>query len=128
MSEGILKKFYRSKTYLLVGLVVLVFVSFAFVRAYYQNYQVHEEIRKLQDSTAQLESKKLDLQKYLKYAESDAYVEEKARTDLNMAKDGENVTIVSGNTEDFTRQNPDVVVQSSPVSNIRKWWQYFFNN
>lgn len=126
--KSILKKIFNSKYYLPIGFVALLFVGFAFARAYYQNYQVRQTIHALQEKTSSMESRNFDLEKYLKYAKSDDFVEEKARTELNMVKDGENVIQINGSEKDFARQNTSEVVKSDTTSNPRKWWNYFFKN
>lgn len=127
MSENsVLRKIYYSRYYLLFGVIVLFFSAAAFTKAYYQNYQIRQEINKLQEETEKIQAKNFELSKYLKYTESDTFVEEKARTELNMAKEGENIFVITGGAEDFSRQIKNEMVQSDSASNVHKWWKYFF--
>jgi len=79
-----------------------------------------------------LETKKLESMEILKYVVSGSYVEDKARTELNMKKPGENVIFIEnlGQTDSSTMQQnnyTDVHVDESLLSNPRKWWYYFIH-
>ncbi len=56
-----------------------------------------------------------------------AFVEEKARTELNMVKDGEHVAIIKQEGEKGSRQPGGDLLESMQRSNPRKWWNYFFH-
>lgn len=112
---------------MLIALVCVILVAAGYIRAYYQDYKIRQEISALQDEVKLLEHKKLESMEILKYVTSDAFVEEKARTELNLKKPGENVMVVT---------NPEVE-KSLPIagegeggvspllSNPIKWWYYF---
>lgn len=117
-------RFFGSRWFLLTALVAALLVAFGYARAYYQNYKVNQEIKSLQEQVRNLEHKKLESMEILKYVTSDAYVEEKARSELNLKKPGEKVVIFNNLTE------PSAIVSSTAVdswvlSNSMKWWYYF---
>ncbi|MBI5222780.1 MAG: septum formation initiator family protein [Candidatus Magasanikbacteria bacterium] len=112
---------------MVIALVCVFLVAFGYARAYYQDYKIRQEIKALQDEVGLLEHKKLESMEILKYVTSDAFVEEKARTELNLKKPGESVLVVT---------NPEVETSppmerdgegevSSLLSNPVKWWYYF---
>jgi len=105
--------------------VVVVFLAINFVRAYYQEYKVKQEIAALREDVKHLEQKKLESLKILKYVTSDAFVEEKARTELNLKKPGEQVVVVTGQEEQsatvHTSEQDD---QKAYLSNPARWWYY----
>lgn len=125
------KGFFASRWSLIVGVVVLFILAIAFVRAYYQSYQTQEEIQQLQTEAAALESKKLETLDALHYVQSPAYVEDKARTELNLIKPGEHLTIIPGSASAGTfgiGQPSGKVLDLTGLSNPRQWWNYFFGN
>jgi cell division protein FtsB len=130
IQKHFLRRFFASKAFIIVGAVLLVFFTVAYIRAAYQNYQIREEIRRLQSEATQLQSKKFATLELLKYAKSPAYVEEKARTELNLVKDGEQVTIIDRDdpTKASRQVADDMLKSDKSISNPRLWWNYFFNH
>lgn len=125
------KGFLASRWSLIIGVVVLFILIVAFIRAYYQNFRTQEEIKRLQAEASRLESKKLETLEALKYVQSPAYVEEKARTELNLVRVGEHVSVISGATsatDDSIGQTLKKVIESENITNPRQWWNYFFGN
>lgn len=124
--NSILRRFFESKLYLALGVAVLLLLSFSFMRAYYQNRQIKLEIRRMESEVARLEGEKFNLDEMLKYVGTDAFVDEKARTELNLIKEGEKVMVINRIAGEPVGQSENKVVESSIVSNPRKWWNYFF--
>lgn len=106
-------------------LIVAVFFAINYARAYYQEYKVKQEISALREEVKHLEQKKLESLKILKYVTSDAFVEEKARTELNLKKPGEQVAVVTGQEEEkksaYTQDQPG---EKQYLSNPVRWWYY----
>jgi len=100
---------------------------FGYSRAYYQDYLVKQEIQSLQEQAKKLAAKKMELLEVLKYVKSDGFAEEKARTELNMVKPGEQVLVAPKAVVVENRQENNSVVGWTNISNYKKWWQYFFN-
>ncbi len=121
------KKFYHSKLFIVGLMTVFLLVIFAYGRAYYQDYEVRQEIARLQDEVRNLETKKIESLELLKYVQSPAFAEEKARLELNLVKPGEKVAIVSKEkTENLSSgQVYKNVVELDNTSNIIKWWRCF---
>lgn len=121
-------RFLSSQIFLIVGLIIAGLVAFGYGRAYYQNYKVMEEIKQLEEEVASLKSKKLESMEILEYVVSQNYVEDKARTELNMKQPDENVVFV-----DRLSKKPSTQVLGGGVNSVdemnlnnpMKWWYYF---
>lgn len=125
--KSLLKQFFTSRIFLVVAFGVAVIIAIGYAKAYYQDYQVREQIKLFQDQVAGQKSKKFELLELINYVSSTAFVEEKARTELNMKKAGEQVVIVKNNdnTENSAQKSTNQTVDEKPLSNIVKWWYYF---
>ncbi len=121
------KSFFSSRIFVLVIALVAIMVAFAYGRAYYQDYLVRQEIEYLEEQTKKLETKKMELLGVLKYVKSDSFTEEKARTELNMVKPGENVLVVPRAESVDNGQEDSTVVKWDNISNYKKWFRYFVN-
>ncbi len=127
IQNGKKKNFFGSPVFVLLMVVVAVVVVFAYGRAYYQDYLVRQQIENLQDQAQKMEAKKMELLGILKYVKSDSFAEEKARTELNMVKPGEQVVIVPQAVSTDNGQESSAVVEWNNISNYKKWFRYFFN-
>ena len=121
------KIFFTSRLFMLVAAIIAIMVVFGYGRAYYQDYLVNQEIQHLQEQAKNLQAKKMELLEVLKYVKSDSFAEEKARTELNMIKPGEQVVVVPQEKISDNRQENNSVVGWTNISNYKKWRQYFLN-
>jgi len=125
--EAIWKHFFYSKWFLVAMLFLIVVMLSSYARAYYQEYLVKQEIKNLQEEVHSLESKKLETVEILKYVQSDAFVEEKARTELNLLKPGEKMAVIAEDSlKKDNGQLEDKVVKWSSLQNPIKWIKFFF--
>ncbi|MFA6427432.1 MAG: septum formation initiator family protein [Candidatus Magasanikbacteria bacterium] len=118
------RRFFGSRAFLLLALLVMTSFAFGFARAYYQDYKFKQEIQRLEEEVKALESKKLKSLDMLEYVASSSYVEDKARTELNMKMPGEQVIFVNNaQTAQDNEKSPgdDGQIVSNPV----KWFYYF---
>ena len=129
-SDSTWKKFFSSRWFVIVGGAVLLLLIFGYSRALYQDYQIRQEIRRLQCEALRLQVKRSETLEALGYVRSPAYIEEKARTELNLMRPGEKMAIVNGSTSAPapSRQPTEKMVESKNISNPLKWWYYFFGN
>lgn len=104
------------------GLIVLFGIGLA--RSYYQEYQIRREIGRLSASIQTLEKKKLASLSILSYVMSADFVEEKARTELNLQKPGERAVVVES-LKNNSRSEP-AEPSGQERSNPLQWWYYFF--
>jgi len=124
------KRFFSSRWFLVVGIILLVLLCLAYSRAFYQNYRIRQEIRRLESETVRLQAKKFELKDTLELVQSPGFVERKARTELNLMKDGEKMAVISGSQAGATddRQTSPSMVESRELTNPEKWWYYFFGS
>ena len=116
-------KLFQSKTALLVLLAIALFLVIGYTRAYYKNYLVKKEITRIEQEIESMEQKKLESLEILKYVMSDEFVEEKARTEMNMKKPGEHVAFMTDYREVGQKTDRD----DSRISNPKKWFRYFLH-
>lgn len=114
--------------FFLLGIAIIIAVGYA--RAYYEDYQIRQEVQNLQLEFNKLEKKKFASLELLNYVKSDAFVEEKARTEFNLKKPGENILAIpieprgQVNSASAVIEKPD---HSQPLNNAWKWWYYFLH-
>ncbi len=119
-----IRRFFASRLFIILAFLAIFFVAAAYIRAYYQDYKVRQEIKTLQEEVKKLEKKKLESMEILKYVISPEFVEEKARTELNMKKPGENVLVISSSSQE--QETAEKAEQAKPLlKNPVKWWYYF---
>ncbi len=124
--QSTFRRFFGSRLFLISAFICFMLITFGYGRAYYQDYKVKEEIQALQNDVKKLEHKKLESMEILKYVTSDAFVEEKARTELNMKKPGENVVVIKNQVE-VENKGEKGDVENRVLNNPTKWWYYFTN-
>lgn len=121
------KQIFYSQWFLLVLFLLAIFLIFSYIRAYYQESRVRNEIDSLHEEVETLEAKKIKTVEILKYVQSQAFVEEKARTELNLLKPGEKMAIIpSGSIKTDIGQPKQDLLKWSSVKNPIKWFKFFF--
>lgn len=124
------KHWFYSRWFIICGVVVVILLLVGFGRAWYEQHKVRQEIDRLESETRRLETQKLETLEALQYTQSQAFVEEKARTELNLVKPGERMAVIgtvgSSAVTAVSGQGQAAMLQSSSVSNLQKWWEYFF--
>ena len=117
-------RFFRSRLFLIILCIIFFLLAISYGRAYYQDYQVRQKIKKLEWQVSELEGKKLESMQILQYVASGNFIEDKARTELNLKKPGENVIFVNGFPK-ITTATLTESVDERPLRNPMKWWYYF---
>ncbi|MFB6226427.1 MAG: septum formation initiator family protein [Candidatus Paceibacteria bacterium] len=119
-----IKKIFQSKLFLVVLIVLVFLVGSAAFRSLYRNYKVNREITRLEKKVDNLKKEKIESMKILEYVSSKKFAEKKARTELNLKKNGEKVMVIKD--EDSQKKNGSEKKEQQ-VSNPVKWWYYFTN-
>lgn len=124
-----LRRFFTSRLFLVVIFSLLALIIFGYARTYYQDYKVKQEIENLQKEVGSLQKKKFQSMELLNYVTSDAFVEEKARTELNLKKPGENVLIIPNMQKPENGDGLSISISESGQKhpNWLKWWYYFIH-
>lgn len=120
-----MRRFFASRLFLVCVSCVAFLFAIGYARAYYQDYKVKQQINALQKDLEKLENKKLESLQILQYVMSTDFVEEKARTELNMQKPGEHVVIFPTQSGDMKRAGEAGSVSGQRIGNPLKWWYYF---
>lgn len=122
--SSVIARFFRSKSFIVSIILVVLFVLYGFGRALYQDYKIKQEIRELQDEIRSLETKRLESLEILEYVMSDSFVEREARQSLNLKEPGEQVYVLNSTTEDDVSDSLET--EDRPrLNNPTKWWYYF---
>lgn len=119
-----LTRFFTSRWFVISTLVIIGGVGFSFFRTYYLHYTIKARIGELEKQVMQLDEKELELMEVLDYVASDAFVEEKARTELGLKKPGEQMIVVK-NDRDYRHRDVSQDSSQELLSNPKKWWYYF---
>jgi cell division protein FtsB len=138
--KGIFLSFILNRFVLLiVALSLLGLLSYSLYGNLKKKSSIQSEINEVKKDISALETKNADLDKLIKYLESDQYIEEQARLNLNYKKEGENVVIVKDGGESLKELTPRENIKNSygvnlgsnlPATsqkgNAGKWLSYFF--
>ena len=88
-------KIKRSKIYILFVISVLTVVAgVQLINLFHQYNEKEGEAQALRETIRMENEKNLQLKEYEQYMQSDAFIEEKAREEFNLIKDGEEVYIL----------------------------------
>ncbi len=121
-----MRRFFGSRLFLIVLLVLAILVALNFARAYYQDIKIREEIKQLEQEVKNLEQRKIESLDILSYVTSKEFVEEKARTELNMLKPGENSIVIQQDTNRIEeKESMNTEHSNTYLGNPIKWWYYF---
>lgn len=122
------RKFFGSRWFLLILLLAAISTAVAYGRAYYRDYQIRKEIVELQNEVKRLEAKKIETMEILQYVKSTNFVEEKARTELNLVKPGEKMMVITSGTQSESANSFRNLDYEESVPNPVKWWRFFFGD
>ena len=114
----------------IVVITVSLFLVIDFGRRTAANYQIKAEATLLEKEVADSQSQHTALEARLSYVQSDAYVEEIARTQLKWAREGETVVVVMATPQPEpqapTDGQPAAINGVVPESPWQAWWLLFF--
>lgn len=127
--EKLMRRFFVSKIFLVIGVVVLGLLSLTVGKKVLEEREIKKEIKSAQDEITRLEAKNSELNDFLSYLNTDDFLEEEAREKFNLQKSGESVMVVPG-SGGAPEENQEVTVAGgarTEQKNPAKWWNYFFN-
>lgn len=129
----------NQKTLAFLGLAIIILISFPLAKNISQRYKISQEIKELEAEINNLENQNTNLKEFMDYLESDQFVEERARLNLGLKKEGEEVAVISGESSEVQNNGNkeegaatgifgmEKEEPAKPIGNPRKWWRYFFN-
>jgi cell division protein FtsB len=114
----------------IVVITVCLFLVIDFGRRTAANYQIRAEETRLETELTDSQSRHTALQARLAYVQSDAYVEEIARTQLKWAREGETVVVVMATPQASPQApadgQPSAINGVVPETPWQAWWLLFF--
>ena len=122
---------WKNKLALIAGLVILIFILVSIFTAWQKSSKINQEIASLETEIQDIEKNNLETTKLIEYFNSDVYIEEKARVDLGLKKEGEKVVVIpellkQEMAELENAEKTKLSLNIQPKSNPTKWWQHFF--
>lgn len=116
---------------LVIGMAVLVLIIIAVGKETNKKNQVQAEIDKLREEAEKIEKDNSQLTDKLAYFESQDFQEKEAKDKLNLQNPEEKVVIIKPSLAKEAKNNsdsqPDRVEVKIKMSNVQKWWDYFFD-
>jgi cell division protein FtsB len=139
-NKSLIKKIYSKQIiFTIIGLVIIVLISIPLAKNVSKLYKVNQEVDNFKIEIKNLGSKNSQLNNLISYLESDQYIENEARLNLNLKKPGETVYAINNKDEEenaSTKNSNIDSIQTSPsldmnnsheVTNLSRWINYFFN-
>lgn len=112
----------------LFALIIIVsFMVLSLRNSFQRTGEVNDEITTLERQIQNLERDNLEFRELIEYFNSDAYIEERARLDLGLKKEGENVVVVTDQGPTNVSVTQVDAVETGELENPQRWWRYFFN-
>ena len=98
----------------------------------YQNYQVNQQIKKLEDEIAQIEQENQKLSDLISYFHTETYKQQEAREKLGLVLPGEKVLVFPDNGQ---KGSPGIIESvtkpqeesTESTTNYIKWWNFLFS-
>lgn len=127
---GIMSKVTKFKY--MLGTLILFIVSISLIKSSFQVFKSKNRLDVIKREVAELEMEKEQLEQDIKYKQTEEYIEEKARNNLNLVKPGEKVYVVVG--EDVKSSSSSNVLSGSDEreeknkkdENWYSWYKLFF--
>lgn len=108
----------------IVALAFLVLMSFPLAKSYSRKVLVDKEIATMQSQVEKFQHENKEMKEMLEYLSSKESAEAQARLNLNLKKPGEAVVVV----EPIIKDEENIrLAEEEACSNLKKWWQYFFD-
>lgn len=138
MIPPFVKKLLEMRSFLLINLVVLFFLSLSFGRTFWRNTSIQNEIDALEAEKAELESQNLELLSLADQLQTKFYLEKEGRKKYGLQRDGERLVIVTETLgeESESQESKESRVEESNESakstdtapdNLDRWWFFFFD-
>lgn len=126
-------RLFRSVWFVIIGVVLLGFISVAVVREGLRRVEIDHEIDKLKSEVARLEGRNTSLHEVIALLSTTNEQIKEARTKLGVASPGEQVIIFSDVPHSDTVVLPDSDTKEYiPIRdyqpNPKKWFHFFWNN
>ena len=123
------KLFLNQYLILIIILILLLLLSIPLARNVSKKYEIDSEVQALEDEIAGLQKKNNELEKMIDNYSSNDFVEEVARLNLGLKKEGEEVLVVKKKEEKDEKEivfSGDIKFAGDKAeNNSSKWLRYF---
>ena len=132
------KVLFDQKFLSLIGLTAIILISLPFAKNAVKQSRINKEISNFKKEIAALQDKSTNLKNFVSYLESDQFIEDQARLNLNLKKSGEELTVIKtpASGSGYASSSSGRLIFDIPgynreareqeLSNPRKWLNYFF--
>lgn len=118
-----LEQLFSSANLVLILVAILIFFLVNLGRTSIKYFSIKNEINDLEKEIISLEKENIELTTKINYFQSDFYKEKEAREKMNLKKPDEKVIIIIPPDESTVAPKEKAEIN---VSNLLKWWNYFF--
>jgi len=118
-------KLLYSKSFIVFLVIILILVAIALGRESYRNFRINQNIKNLEKKIEELRISNEELAEMERYFQSEEFLEKEARLKLNLTKPGEKLIIIKQIKQDLEEIEQKQGI-AKEISNIQKWWEYFF--
>ena len=119
MKEALIKRIKSWHLGVWVGIAVAIYISYYLVITIKKNYEMQQEIGKLDQQIQDLEVESQKLKYQIQYYQTDSYKEKEARARLGLQAPGEGVVILPNS--DDTKTQEEQAQQKRKKSNFEQW-------
>ncbi|OGC81123.1 MAG: hypothetical protein A2788_00855 [Candidatus Abawacabacteria bacterium RIFCSPHIGHO2_01_FULL_46_8] len=119
------------KVVITVGLILAIYILFAYLQNIYKAYQIDLQIEGLQDELIVINDENNKLKRSLEYLKTPAFREKSAKEQLNLKREGEEVIILKRPAEaadDGEILTPRKPADLQKLPNHLAWLTYFFGD
>jgi cell division protein FtsB len=123
------------KTILFLVLIILMIFGYLVSKEISKKNKINDEIEVLKREAERIKKENMQLEERIVYLGSDEYREKEAKEKLNLQKPDEKLIIITQNSpfkEEEARsekenEKKNFYQKVESMSNLKKWWNYFFN-
>lgn len=101
-------------------------IAVSFSKDFIRAKKLNEEITMLENELTMLSERNTELNELIKYFDSEAYAEKKARMELGMKKPDESVIVIPEEAQ-VKILDKQALEHKKQAPTILKWWRYFFH-
>lgn len=126
-NKNIFTKIISDKRFVtLIGLLIIVLISFPLAKTVSQRYRADKEIKELEEEIKKIGEKNTELSRLVDYFGSEEYLEEEARLNFGLKKPGETAIVISQKDSAIISGADQSGENSETDNNFKRWREYFF--
>lgn len=122
MKEALIKRVKGWHLGIWIGIAVAIYISYYLIVTVKKNYEMQQEIGKLDQQIQDLELETQKLKYQIQYYQTDSYKEKEARARLGLQAPGEGVVILPNSDKEKTPE--EQAQQKRKKSNFEQWIEF----